>query len=740
MTSPPDAKAESAAVWSARLTRLDGLLLVLVLGLSLFFRFWQQGQIPPGMDFDEAFESLEAHRILTEPGYHPIFFYANNGVPPVKIYLTALAFAVAGENGLSIRYVSGIVGTLTILALYVLVRVLFPQPLLPPETRVKNDLSLLPRDRGAGGATLEAGGSRLTRRFMPFVASVLLAVLPWHTAFSRHGIEVILLPLWATLAVLFLWQGLRAPPGWWYFAFSGLFWGSVLYTYQAGALLPGVLILFVIYKVLQEHGFLRRCGRQLILLVVVATLVVLPLAQVARTHPEALALRAGQTTIFTHGQGSERPLLSLARNTLAVAGLFVFGGDIAKTDNIFKRPPLPLILALTLLAGLLVAALRFKRAEYGLLLIWFVWMLFPSILTENAPSIRRAIGSVPPMVILMALGIGWLFDEVQSSSLIHRPPAPVVGKVSSNAHGLSSAFTGLAVGALLVCAVLWGYRYYFVEWASDKDLFHYFDVGLVDTGRFAASTPAGTRLYYTPVADGSTVYSPLKWPLRDRELRTFDGRYGLVMAPAGPQQSLYLITAFLGDSWSLPALQRIYPTGQVVHEVRNLYGVPHSLVFAVDPETAPSPSVQNPVSANFENEIALLGSNLSSTELHASETLTVTLFWRSLSGPTPLGRTVFTHLVGPKKAEGSPVWAGHDSQPLNNSYPTVRWAQGEIIADQHEFDVPADAPPGTYTVEAGLYTPQQGGARLRILDSAGWTPELVRDPSTSAVVGTVFVR
>ena len=109
----------------ARFTRFDWLLLALVLGIAIFFRFWQMGHIPPGMDFDEAFESLEARRILTEPGYLPILFAGNNGVPPLKIYLTALAFLVIGEQMLAIRYVSAITGVVTVLALYLLVRVLF---------------------------------------------------------------------------------------------------------------------------------------------------------------------------------------------------------------------------------------------------------------------------------------------------------------------------------------------------------------------------------------------------------------------------------------------------------------------------------------------------------------------------------------------------------------------------------------------------------------------------------------
>ena len=149
------------------------------------------------MDFDEAFESLEAHRIVTAPGYHPVFFSGNNGVPPVEIYLTAVAYRLAGEQMLAIRYVSAVAGTATILALYLLVRRLFPLAAEPGEAF-----------------------SPAVRRWLPFASALILAVLPWHTAFSRRGIEVVLLPLWTILAIYSLWRGL-ARERWWQFALSG---------------------------------------------------------------------------------------------------------------------------------------------------------------------------------------------------------------------------------------------------------------------------------------------------------------------------------------------------------------------------------------------------------------------------------------------------------------------------------------------------------------------------------------
>ncbi len=108
-----------------RLTKLDGLLLVLVLGVALFFSFWRVDQIPPGMGYDEAYESFEARRIATDASYRPVFIAGNNGVPVLKMYLTALAYRVIGEDRLTIRYVSGLLGLLTVLATYLAAHRLF---------------------------------------------------------------------------------------------------------------------------------------------------------------------------------------------------------------------------------------------------------------------------------------------------------------------------------------------------------------------------------------------------------------------------------------------------------------------------------------------------------------------------------------------------------------------------------------------------------------------------------------
>jgi len=100
----PDAgRKSSIGPCAPRRTWLEPLALILITALAALLRFWQLKTIPPGFHYDEAFEALEAWRVLTQPGYHPIFFPGNFGLEPLFIYLTALAFRLFGASPFTMR-------------------------------------------------------------------------------------------------------------------------------------------------------------------------------------------------------------------------------------------------------------------------------------------------------------------------------------------------------------------------------------------------------------------------------------------------------------------------------------------------------------------------------------------------------------------------------------------------------------------------------------------------------------
>jgi hypothetical protein len=64
---------------------------------------------------------------------------------------------------------------------------------------------------------------------------------------------------------------------------------------------------------------------------------------------------------------------------------------------------------------------------------------------------------------------------------------------------------------------------------------------------------------------------------------------------------------------------------------------------------------------------------------------------------------VFTHLLDGT----SQVVAQRDAEPADNLRPTTSWKPGEQIEDNYGITVPPNLPPGSYTLEIGMYAGEQ---------------------------------
>ncbi|HET7089165.1 MAG TPA: hypothetical protein VFL17_10975, partial [Anaerolineae bacterium] len=89
-----------------------------------------------------------------------------------------------------------------------------------------------------------------------------------------------------------------------------------------------------------------------------------------------------------------------------------------------------------------------------------------------------------------------------------------------------------------------------------------------------------------------------------------------------------------------------------------------------------------------------LGYDLNETH----EAIELTLYWRALKTPDD-DYTVFTHLLDAAGVQRG----GQDNPPVNGTYTTSLWLEGEVVEDTYTIPIPADAPPGEYTIEVGLY-------------------------------------
>jgi 4-amino-4-deoxy-L-arabinose transferase-like glycosyltransferase len=123
-------------------------------------------------------------------------------------------------------------------------------------------------------------------------------------------------------------------------------------------------------------------------------------------------------------------------------------------------------------------------------------------------------------------------------------------------------------------------------------------------------------------------------------------------------------------------------------------------------EALPSPAWRVDVDLTGEGDaIRLLGYSLPSQAVAPGGSLDLVLYWQA-PAPVRADYTVFVHLLSP----GDEIRGQGDGPPVGDTYPTSFWDPGEIVVDEHQVSIDADAPAGRYRLAVGLYLPS--GRRL----------------------------
>jgi hypothetical protein len=101
---------------------------------------------------------------------------------------------------------------------------------------------------------------------------------------------------------------------------------------------------------------------------------------------------------------------------------------------------------------------------------------------------------------------------------------------------------------------------------------------------------------------------------------------------------------------------------------------------------------------NFDNQLVLRHAVIETPAVERGGSVNVTLEWQALQTIAE-DYTVFVHLVGPDGLLHGQV----DFYPVKGTLATSHWTPGKVIRDPYTVMVPADAPPGEYTVHVGMY-------------------------------------
>ncbi|MEO6457989.1 MAG: hypothetical protein ABIO92_06910 [Chloroflexia bacterium] len=101
-----------------------------------------------------------------------------------------------------------------------------------------------------------------------------------------------------------------------------------------------------------------------------------------------------------------------------------------------------------------------------------------------------------------------------------------------------------------------------------------------------------------------------------------------------------------------------------------------------------------------------LGPGVSYTGVQPGGALHVALYWQA-GGAIKYNYASYVHVVNDK---GEKV-AGRDNPRTAAQQPTSEWQPGATVIDPNSLPIPADVPPGTYKLIAGMYRVEGGGLK-----------------------------
>lgn len=651
------------------MTRRDWLVLLCITLLAGGLRFYQLGIVPPGPQFDEAFNALDAELVMA--GNRPLFLPANGGREVVYTYIQAAVGTLFGLNLYTMRLVSALAGTLTVAALYLLVRRLF----------VRNG------------------------RWLAALSALALAVSYWHIHFSHYGIRVILMPLLLCAVFGLFWEGMHGSSHrirLLAVLASGALAGVSVWTNPTGRFTPfvvGAYVLWLLWRYPQRRKLhLDSPLGGLLIFGTTALAVFLPLGLEFWRYPEFFTGHASEVSVFADrvsGGGSPWPLLGT--NVLRVLGMFSFDGDLEWAHGIPDRPVFDWFLAIPFYIGAVLWFLRLlgkgnpqpdpDRDSLVLFTAWAAVMLAPSVLSEAAPNYSRTLPAIPAIMLAAGMGLTYI------ATLPRLRP-----------------YWGVALAAALVTAGMAVTFYdYFIRFPSYPQVYYIFDADKVDAlAWMEAQAEAGNAIYLSPLwSTHSTVAF-----LRSGRIESLDATDAIVLPPAGQ-----------GAIFAFPAEQQEYAEDVAdrldapVELIDDKYGRPMLAVVRIDaaqaaqwpadlaPEQTPAPSGE----AGFEDAPTLLGVNVRPNGRD------LWLFWRA-DVDTNRDLTSFVHLVG---TDGR-LLGQIDKTPGDGTYHTQHWTVGDRVIQRYRPDL-LDVCAGGETVQivTGWYEYAADNARRPRTDGEG---------------------
>lgn len=382
-------------------------------------RLYNIDEFPPGLWFDEADNITQAQHILNEPATVGAFSAFTN-LPTAFLVPIALVVKLAGVSITSARLAAAAFGLAGIVAMFLMMR-------------------------------------HMRGTLFGLIAAFLTAAMRWDINWSRIGMHGVTMTFFTAITAWLTYRALRndrmAD-----FALAGAAMGLGMWFYTPFRLFPLVMGIVALHALVFTRTARKRLLINFGVLALFAVFVSLPVLQFAATQPEEFFRRSSAVSIFAHVPEGEAAG-AIWDNLLRHLRMFHFEGDPNGRHNIPGEPMLDRLSGLLMLAGIAIAAFRWRNAAMFALPFWVLIMIIPGTMSIpwESPQSLRSIAVIPAVIGLITLAVGYLW---QSGRRLKLPIARYV--------------LPIAAAALLAVIAYANVNAYFGEQANDPDVFNAF--------------------------------------------------------------------------------------------------------------------------------------------------------------------------------------------------------------------------------------------------------------------------
>lgn len=374
------------------------VFLGLILLLALLLRTINLNTSPPGFNADEASLGYNAYSLLKTGkdewgnSFPLVFKSFSDYKPGVYVYLDMPFVALLGLNELAVRLPSILLGTLSVLLIYLLSKEIFRE------------------------------------KTFALSSAFLLSISPWHIHFSRGAWESNVATFFILLGVYAFIKGLKSR-GWLFVSSISLILS--MYTYQSPRVSVPLLVLLIIafyYKKL----FIKKN----ILSAVVSAVILIPFLFISLNN-QGLArfqglsifndsgpglrvnvdrgehdIPSSKVATFYHNKLINYSISFLSHYSDHFSPRFLFiEGDILGRNKVPEMGQMYIFELITLLTGLYFL-IRRNFSNKKLIWLWLLVAPFAAALTYQTPSALRSLSMVIPLTLISGLGLGILIQEI----------------------------------------------------------------------------------------------------------------------------------------------------------------------------------------------------------------------------------------------------------------------------------------------------------------------------------------